>query len=155
MSGDSRKLSIHWYGPYTVSKVGCNGKVYYLNDPLGDPLKYPVSYALLKPFNIRLGEATVFKAFPDNIESASESVKDHNSSPNALLQWNDPADTYVPPFQIPSNMDSEERAVLEELKSPSSILIQRPIKPKRVTKQVVRPQSTFVSDKRKVRRKYY
>jgi len=97
----------------------------------------------------------VFKAFPNDIESAPESVKDDDSNPNTLLQWNDPADTYVPPFHIPSNVDEDERAVLEELKSPSSILIQRPIKPKRVAKQVVRPQSTFVSDKRKVRRKYY
>jgi hypothetical protein len=118
LSGDSRKLSVHWYGPYTVHKVGRNNKVYYLNDPLGDPLKYPVSHALLKPYIKRPGELPPFSPFPQNIESVPEYNKDKedSSSPNALLQWNGPADAYAPPVVPPANTDDEERAVLEQIR---------------------------------------
>ena len=46
----SMKLTVHWFGPYFVDKVTSNGKVYYLKDHLGDPLKYPVSIKLLKKY---------------------------------------------------------------------------------------------------------
>src|ERR1700684_533838 len=46
---ESLKLSHHWFGPYTVDKLRNNGKVVYLKDHLGDPLRYLVSVNLLKP----------------------------------------------------------------------------------------------------------
>ena len=153
MTGESRKLSAHWYGPYKVHMVGRHNKVYYLKDPLGDPLKYPVSYALLKPYLRRPGESPQFFAFP-NEDSGSETSKDDDSSPNSRLAYDDPSDAYVPPFVINDNVDEEEREILEELQEPSAVQT-KTRQSVRTVKKIFRPQQTFVSDKRKVRKRWY
>src|SRR3954453_7637741 len=72
VTDSSNKLAVHWFGPYTVDKVASKGKVYYLKDYLGDPLKYPVSINLLKPYHHREGEELQYIPFPDSLLSDSE-----------------------------------------------------------------------------------
>jgi hypothetical protein len=157
LSGDSRKISVHWYGPYTVDKVARNGKVYYLKDPLNDPLKYPVSISLLKSYTQREGEEDIFNAFPGNAESFSlkDALKDDDSSPNRLLDWSDKEDNYIPPVIPPSDVDEEEKAVLQELKSSKGKVTLRTLNPQQQVKTLRKPQIVTTSDKRKVRRHSY
>jgi transposase InsO family protein len=67
LSGDSKKLSIHWYGPYKIHRRG-------------------------------IGEDR-FSAFPQDLE---QTLKDDDSSPNVLLEWNNPDESYVPTNILPS-----------------------------------------------------
>src|SRR3954453_5506736 len=69
VADSSNKLATHWFGPYTVDKVASRGKVYYLKDYLGDPLKYPVSINLLKLYHHREGEELQYIPFPDSLLS--------------------------------------------------------------------------------------
>ena len=156
LSGDSRKISIHWYGPYTITKMLRNGKVFYLDDPFGDPLKYPISISHIKKYVSRNDGDIPFTKFPDNIESQPSKILglDDESSPNVLLNAEDTVDTYVLPRVIPDNVDSKERAVLEELKSGDYSILSRPLRPSRKPKKVRQPQ-TKTSSGRKVRQKYY
>lgn len=158
-SGDSRKLSMHWFGPYKVTNVGISGKVYYLQDQLGDPFKYPISVSMLKKYTRRIGEES-FTAMPENLESTKDFNKDKDdlSSPNALLQWDNPNDNFVPTNILPSG-DSEEiveeTAVLESLKNgQNDEILQRPIRAKRKPSKFVVPQTTYVNGKKRKGRMY-
>src|SRR5688572_26043258 len=64
--GESLKLSPSWYGPFIVTKVASNGKVYYLKDLQGDHLRFPVSILHLKEFNPREGEDVDSVQIPEN-----------------------------------------------------------------------------------------
>jgi hypothetical protein len=133
------KLAVHWFGPYTVDKILSNGKVYYLRNHLGDPLKYPVSIKLLRKYEQRPGEELHYEPFPDSLLSEpiynpvsdSQYEKEHDDDSSA--------EEYVPPkkkakkaLQVDPAIVAEKRAMLC---------------PTRARKLA---QSTYVTDKKKV-----
>ena len=135
----SMKLAVHWFGPYTVDKILSNGKVYYLKDHLGDPLKYPVSVKLLRKYEHRPGEELQYEPFPDSLLSEpiynpvsdSQYEKEHDDDSSA--------EEYVPSkkkakkaLQVDPAIVAEKRAMLC---------------PTRARKLA---QSTYVTDKKKV-----
>ena len=122
------KITPHWYGPYTVERVGRNKKVYYLQNPLGDSLKLPVSILRLRKYFPRDGEEIRHEKFPDEVVLASEkrnevvssSEESRTSKYQGLddhdqifgLSWVDPEESYMP---SKSAEDVEEKEVLESL----------------------------------------
>jgi len=50
IEGESAKLLSKWSGPFKVIRSASRGKVYYLEDQLGDVINQPVSVLRLKPY---------------------------------------------------------------------------------------------------------
>jgi hypothetical protein len=126
----SFKLSYHWYGPFIIDKVGRHDKFYYLKDPLGDPLKFPVSILRLKKYNPRENESLPVEKFPESIlTSVGDEVtsldaprpldKDSQdeSIPDANMEWNDPEEEFVPVLNPTTANSQEEEEVLQSLKT--------------------------------------
>ena len=140
----SMKLAVHWFRPYSVDTVKSNGKVYYLKDHLGDPLKYPVSIKLLKKYEQRPGEELRYEPFPDSL--LNEPIYNPVSDSQYEREHDDDSsiEEYVPPkkkakkaIQVDPQDAIAKRASLRPTKSRKAALA----------------QTTFVTDKKKVTKK--
>jgi len=106
--GDSIKLSPDWLGPYVVTRVLNNYKVYYLKNTDGEHLAYPVSVLHLKPY-IRRKNA---EGEEEHVSTTLPSNNDLIDQPSLLLDTYDEEETFVLPT---SSKDPEEQEILETL----------------------------------------
>ena len=154
LTGESRKLTSHWFGPYKVSSVGRSGKVYYLLDHLGDPFKYPISVHLLKKYVRRIGDES-FSQMPEDLQKTNKDFdkdKDDLTSPIALMQRLDPSDSFVPTNVLPDGTSEEvleERVVLESLKTPLVEVTKQSSRPTKKPKRFAIAQTTYVNGKKR------
>jgi len=134
-SESSFKLTPHWFGPYKVERVGRHNKVYYLKDPTGNSLKFPVSIWRLKAYNARDENEPVFEKFPEEVTTLAESSvensletispkdsassQDSQDTPIFNLEWNNPEEEFVPLKNTENVEDQEEVEVLQSLQTPT------------------------------------
>jgi hypothetical protein len=122
LDGESLKLTPHYYGPFTITKVASGGRVYYLKDSLGDHLLLPVSIQHLIEYHPRDGERVETLQLPENssISKTTSELEEEDSRQSLLLSTLDTQDVFVPPIVYNSqDFDEEEVAVLETLKVPT------------------------------------
>jgi transposase InsO family protein len=126
----SFKLSPHWYGPYKVDKVGRHSKFYYLKDPAGDSLKFPVSILRLKAYNPREDTELPVEKFPEDIiQSVEETstvtrldeprvVPDEDEDTYDFNQeFENPEEEFVPVLNPSNPLSQEEDEVLQSVRT--------------------------------------
>ena len=153
------KISPHWFGPYTIEKVGHQSKVYYLKDKFGVPLKLPVSILRLKEFIQRENEDVPMEKFPDEIILQAEKdlhleldqndpSEPFDEEPAMDMEWNNPNEEFVPLLNPPLDMSQEELQVLKSISSDNTIKT-RSERPKLKTQKFTIPQATSISGAKK------
>jgi transposase InsO family protein len=161
----SYKLTPHWFGPYVIDKVGRHNKVYYLKDPLGVPLKLPVSVWRLKEYTSRDENMSSFEKFPDEVirhaetsreevTSAPEVTEHSQESQNFNLEWNDPEEEFVPLRDNIMSRDKEEQEVLKSLQSETLLKSRHLSRPTKAPVKLSLPSSRKTASavkKRKIR----
>jgi transposase InsO family protein len=163
----SFKLSPHWYGPFVIDKVGRHDKFYYLKDPLGDPVKYPVSILRLKQYHPRENEPLPVEKFPDDILSSvgddvtsldaprpiQKGTREDEDTQDANLEWNNPEEEFVPIINPPPAMSQEEAEVLQGMKTGKHLKTRGTTR--RATKtnryKVVDPKNKSTGGRKKIR----
>ena len=105
---ESLKLSPCWFGPYMVTQVSNNFKVYYLKDAWGDALAYPVSVLHLKRYIPQDDE--------DETQMQPTCIPEVEIQPTDLVE---PSDRLDEDFSIPhhefNDADEEEQEQLDSL----------------------------------------
>lgn len=100
---ETPKLAGKWIGPYQISRVGRNPKVYYVKDELGEERKYPVSVSHIKPFKTRsypvLQEILETDTQGEEREEISQLPSTIPQPDNSGFQIRS-SDTYAPPIDL-------------------------------------------------------
>src|SRR5271154_4853174 len=107
IEGDSQKLASPFHGPYWVVSSKLDGKVYYLRNGEGTPLKYPVSVTHIEPWYDRKelmgdlidSDALIEENAESDITKLSDDDSNLESDPSTVLDfltsWDDPDFLYV------------------------------------------------------------
>jgi len=161
------KISPHWFGPYTIDKVGHQNKVYYLKDSYGVPLKLPVSILRLKEYIQRENEEIPTEKFLDEIihqaneydleidlNNQNDPSEPSDDEPLIDMEWNNPNEEFVPLHNPPVDMSQEELQVLKSINSDTTIKA-RSERSKLKTQKFTIPRANSISgSKKRIVRKF-
>ena len=145
---DSMKLTPRWFGPYKITRVLNNHKVYYLKDTWDDDIPYPVSVLHLKPYIRRDGEVITPTKLPDDNEALSDQ--------GLLLEPYDNEEAFTVAHHIYNQVDDpEEQEQLDSLAEGQQKPREKSNRKRVTTRKIIVPELKASKGRRVFGRKPY